>query len=221
MANCVSFNYKNFVFDLDGTLIDSEGDIVCSLQKALQGVSGADTVAGIQKHCLGLPLRDIVSAVSPGLTSVQMDDVCCRFREIYDSSAYPLTTLIPGVDVMLAKLTHHGVHVYLATNKPLVPTLRILDKFFLRDYFEDILCPNSLPGTKLTKTEMLAHLLEKRRLAKQTVLMVGDSEQDIAAAKNNGVHAAYFLHGYGDDIKAKALCPEIMFASMALLTANI
>lgn len=209
--------YENVIFDLDGTLIDSAADISDCLRKAFFETTGKNTVCGIDRVFLGSPLSEIVSAVAPELSATEAASVCAKFRELYDSSGYPLTVLMPGVRDAVLVLLRANIRLFIATNKPIKPTLRILARLGITEWFRDAVSPDVLPGQRMSKPQMLDFLIKKWAMERRATLMVGDSETDIAAAKQNHIPCAYLTSGYGDDSRAASLKPEILRAGMEFL----
>ncbi|MDA8130602.1 MAG: HAD family hydrolase [Elusimicrobia bacterium] len=209
--------FDNIIFDLDGTLVDSSGDIGDCLALAFSGTTGVGAFSRLEKAWLGLPLKEIVSAASPGLPAERARAVCLRFREIYDASEYPRTGLMPGSAAALAALAGGGKALFVATNKPLKPTLRIAGQLKISPFFREIACPDMLAGRQMTKSGMLAFLIDKWGLEPSATLMVGDTEPDVAAARANALGCAYYAAGYGGRELGRALRPDILLEDMGLL----
>ena len=209
--------YKNIIFDLDGTLIDSAGDIADCLRQALEALPDSGGPCAVEKTCLGMPLKEIVLSVRPELDSREVSSVCARFRELYDSSDYPRTALMPGAAEILARFSGSGRTMFIATNKPLKPALRLLNKFGLAGLFADVAAPDLLPGGKMSKAAMLAYLLSKWNLDKARTVMVGDTGPDVTAARENGIDSAYLLSGYGGEALARSLSPDILLKDLLSL----
>ena len=85
----------------------------------------------------------------------------------------------------------------MATNKPALPTARILQRTALGDCFRDVVTPESFAGGTGSKTAMVRRLIERWKLEKDKTVVVGDSPADIGAARENGVRSAAVLSGYG------------------------
>jgi phosphoglycolate phosphatase len=189
---------KNFVFDFDGTLVDTRQDVLNSLKIAFKECNV--TVQSFDSgKILQFQLREAVCALAPDSTPEQTERVISRFREIYDTSTYPHTRLMPTTAELLPKLKERSTGMFIVSNKRAVPTIRILDKFNLRRFFAGIFNSDMDEGGKpVTKRELLALALEKHSLAKNETVYIGDSEGDVIAAKENGVLAIAVKNGYGN-----------------------
>lgn len=188
---------SNIIFDFDGTLVDTLRDVRDSLKRAFEkcNIAAENYAAEI---IVQLQLREAIQSIAPGITAEQMEMVVGRFREIYDSSDYPCTKLMPTVDELLSKLKEQNIGMYIVSNKRRVPTLRILDKFNCRCFFTGIFNPDMYEGKKLmSKSGLIAHAIEKHALPKDFAVYVGDSETDVIAAKENGVVSVAVTNGYG------------------------
>jgi phosphoglycolate phosphatase len=189
---------KNFVFDFDGTLVDTLDDVLESLKNAFQQCGVAAPAFNTGK-IMQLQLREAVRAVAPGLTAERTEQVISRFREIYDASTYPNTRLMPTVTELLPKLKERSAGMFIVSNKRAVPTIRILDKFHLSRFFTGIFNSDMYEGGKtVSKSELLARAIKKHSLAKNATAYIGDSEGDITAAKENGVKSIAVQNRYGD-----------------------
>lgn len=208
--------YSNIIFDLDGTLIDSAGDIFACLEKSFMEIVGSlDKLP--DKTCLGMPLKEIVLTVKPGLQADELAEVCACFRRTYDSSEYPGTALMPGVLELLPRLSHEGLSLFVATNKPIKPTLRIISKLGISELFKEVVSPDSIVGQKMSKSEILAYLVNKWKLDCGKTIMVGDSEPDILAAKKNEIVSVYLISGYGSNTAAADLKPDVVLPDLKAL----
>ncbi|MGA2508106.1 MAG: HAD family hydrolase, partial [Chitinispirillaceae bacterium] len=189
---------SNFIFDFDGTLVDSLKDVLDSLTLAFEKcgitVRSLDTRKIIQ-----LQLREAIGTIAPDISAEQTDKVIARFREIYDTINYPNTLLMPTAADLLQKLKERSAGMFIVSNKRQVPTFRILDKFAIRHFFSGIFNSDMYgDGKRTTKSELIAHALEKHSLSANSTAYVGDSEIDVTAAKENGLRTFIVRNGYGD-----------------------
>jgi len=187
--------FSNVIFDLDGTIADSSGDILSALSSAM-AETGLSPSGEPDRTIVGPPVAEMLGRLLPGISEAQRETAVSAFRRHYDSSSYPGTSLYPGMAETLSRLRSAGVRLFIATNKPEIPTLRVLDALRAGP-FDGVVCVNSLPGRKLSKSEMIEKILSDWRLEKDRTLMVGDCDSDILAARRCGVKGAAVLWGYG------------------------
>jgi phosphoglycolate phosphatase len=182
------------VFDLDGTLVDSARDLAESIGELLEGY-GADP----------LPLPEVVAMVGEGApilvrralaragVRAGADEALARFMRIYDRRLMHHTVAYPGVVEALGIALHHGPLAVL-TNKPLGPTIGILEALGLRGFFSRIIGGDSEYGRKPEPAGLLA--LQVLAPADRLV-MIGDSPADYKVAVNARCPFVFARFGFG------------------------
>ena len=96
---------------------------------------------------------------------------------------------------MLSNLQKRGKKLVLATSKPEVFALQILEHFGISDYFTKV-CGSTLDESRTDKIAVIAYALQGIT-EKATMVMVGDREHDIIGAKENGIDSIGVLYGFG------------------------
>lgn len=201
--------YENVIFDLDGTIIDSADEIIDCLQRSY-GDAGLGPVR-IEHSNIGPPLEQMVLGLTPGITETQRSQVLKSFRRHYDASAFQKTYIKEGVRHTLDFLESHRINTFIATNKPIKPTLSILGALQLTG-FRDVASPDKY-GIAMKKQEILSILLGTWKLDRRKTIYIGDSDSDVLAAKENGIHSAAVLDGYGDREKVLESKPDYLLDS--------
>lgn len=184
---------KAILFDLDGTLTDSgEGIINCAIL-ALEYFGLPIPDRETLRVFVGPPLRDTFYKF--GVAEEDLD----KAVEVYRSRYIPIGKYenhpYPGIKQMLAKLKSDGHQLYVATSKPEEMSKDILNKFDLAQYF-DIVCGATLDGSRDSKADVIAYLLE-RSGGVNNAIMVGDTVFDIVGAAAHGIPAIGVSWGYG------------------------
>ena len=187
---------KNAIFDLDGTLVDSAGDILGSLERAYYKAAGLENLP-LGRSCIGPSLREIIVGVTPDLPRDLVELVVQEYRRLYDQSDFNRSALYEGVYETLCHLKENGIRLFLATNKPAIPTGKLLSKLNI-ELFEDVITLDLAPGPAAGKEWMLEHLLRVHGLQKEETLFIGDTAGDIIGGRSCGVLTVAFLNGYGD-----------------------
>lgn len=195
---------KTILFDLDGTLTDSgEGIIKCAIM-TLERFGLPVPAWEEMRVFVGPPLHE--SFINHGVPADRAEEAV----EIYRSRYVPIGKFenepYPGIHELLAKLKQEGFKLFVATSKPEVMAVEILEHFQMDHYF-DLICGASLDLTRNTKEEVIAHLLQQAGRDSNTI-MVGDTKYDVLGAKHHGIPTIGVSWGYGtveDMINAGAI----------------
>ena len=185
------------VFDLDGTLIDSVGDIHAALNQMLAQAGHAPLDVGTVTSFVGKGSSNLVKRVIDhvGLPNDANShaDYLSEFLNIYTSSPAKFTTVFDHVHEVLTGFHSSGMALGVCTNKPEAATEIVLAEFGLTAFFGSIVGGDRLPSRK--PDPAMLHLVMKE-LAVENCLFVGDSEVDVGTAKAAGVPIALFTLGY-------------------------
>ena len=191
---------RYILFDLDGTLTDPKEGITKSVQHALAhfGIAVDDLDSLIP--FIGPPLTDSFEMFY-GFTHEQALEGVRVYREYFTQRGWRENQEYAGVREMLRALKTAGFSLSVATSKPEVFALRILDYFHLTDYF-DVVGGADLDGTRIRKADVIRYTLGRAGVSQsgqalEQVAMVGDREHDILGAKAVGIESVGVLYGYG------------------------
>lgn len=189
---------RNFsvLFDLDGTLIDSQASILTSIEAALKEF-GLESVVPLSKELIGPPLLETLSVICGSNGPVNISTVAVKFKELYDAEGYKNSLPYDGVGELLGQLKAEGYGVCLVTNKRRVPTEKILEYFEWRQYFSYVYTVDSAGVPFKNKTEAIAKLLEESGINPEYAVYVGDRHEDYEAATNNDMQCLLVQWGYG------------------------
>lgn len=187
---------RSLLFDLDGTLVDSCPGIAASLSMGFRA-AGRIMPPGDLRAAIGPPIRILATRIDSTLTEPDLAQIEKTYRADYDSHGWQKTVLFEGVVPGLQALRSNGAQLFVVTNKPRIPTLRILAHFGVIDLFEEILTRDSRTPAFSGKSAMLSELLRHHRLAAESTIMVGDTAEDGEAAADNGLEFIHASYGYG------------------------
>lgn len=194
MNSCI----KNYIFDLDGTIINSSEEVLLCFKKAFDLSNVSIDESRLTTEVIGPPLVDIIKLIAPDLNDeAKINLVMQNFRQIYDNDENDISCFYDGIFEFLQKLKRENKKVFLATFKPMLPTMRIIKKMKL-DMFDDIYTIDKFGG-KITKSEMIEDIVNKYALKKEETVMIGDAITDMTAAKQAGVVGIAALWGYEKD----------------------
>ena len=199
------------VFDLDGTLIDSVGDIHAALNQMLaragHGPLGKDTVTSFVGKGSSNLVKRVIDHVGLPNDAASHTNYLSEFLDIYTSAPAKFTTVFDQVHEVLTDFQLSGIALGLCTNKPEGATDVVLKEFGLTAFFGSIVGGDRLPSRK--PNPAMLHLVMKE-LAVERCLFVGDSEVDVATAKAAGLPIALFTRGYRQTPVAE-LAPDFDF----------
>lgn len=184
------------IFDLDGTLVDSAGDIAEALNRTLQDWQLARVPETTVLTWIGDGVRRLVEqAFSAAGSEVDLDAVMPGFMVHYTDCLLRSPRLYDGVQEALQQLHARGVTLAICTNKPsaLVPPL--LEHLGIANAFALVLGGDSLPQRK-PSGEPLRHIAAHFGYGAADCLMVGDSLTDYRAAQDAGMPVALVRYGY-------------------------
>lgn len=192
------YKYSNYIFDLDGTLLNSAPELLVCVEKAFKKANYKIDKTRLNSQIIGPPLREIIKIVSPELNDEKIiSEIISNFRQLYDNEKNDISEIYEGVYELLEKLCQNQCKLFLATNKPKIPTMRILKSFNL-NYFDDIYTIDKFE-TSYTKEEMINTILKEHELQKTQTIMIGDTLSDIVAAKKSGIDVIAIFNGYEKD----------------------
>lgn len=214
------FNYEAIIFDLDGTLLNSSKDVMLCLEEAFDFVGLDIDKSKLNSNIIGPPLNKMTQAVLPEITESQINLVVNKYNEIYDSGKYNSSKLYDGIYDLLLSLKEEGKELFIATNKPIVSTLKLVEKFKL-DMFKEIYAFDMEKDKIISKSKMVSDIILKNGLDINKTVMIGDALGDMTAAKENKITAVGALWGYGDNKEPLIKKADIVFESASNLLLNL
>lgn len=197
---------KAIAFDLDGTLIDSVPDLTVATQEALielglKSCSEAQVRTWVGNGAEMLMRRAMSHALGTDVEQTTLDAAMPIFMHHYQENLEKHSALYSDVHQVLQTLFDGGFKLAVVTNKPYRFTMPLLNAFGINDFFSLVLGGDTLAKMKPDPLP-LQHLLHEWQLEKTELLMVGDSKNDILAAKAAGIASIGLTYGYnyGEDI---------------------
>ena len=188
--------YKTVLFDLDGTITDSEPGIIACVQHALRqfGIEVEDPKT--LRPFIGPPLRDSFREYFQ-MTPEEAEQATEFYRQRYAPIGKFECSVYPGIPQLLRRLHETGRTVILATSKPEGFAREILEHFDLLQYF-DLIGGATLDGSRDTKEAVLQYILDSGRVPdRQDAVMIGDTKFDMIGAAAFSLPAVGVLYGFG------------------------
>lgn len=214
---------KFIIFDLDGTLLDSVPDLAVAADLAVQALGFPsvseeqvrDYVGNGADVLIGRSLSQSLT-VNPALSDELRAEARELFDDFYEQSGHKLSHLYPTVKATLEELYQAGFTMAIVTNKPSKFVPVILEQHGIAKYFVDVLGGDAFPEKKPNPVA-LNWLMNKHQLKPSEVLMVGDSKNDILAAKNAGCASFGLTYGYNHGEPISASNPDFVADQLAEL----
>src|SRR5690554_7311346 len=194
---------KHIIFDLDGTLSDPGEGIINSLHHALKSF-GIEGDPQILRTFIGPPLADSFQE-HYNFDAEQTAEAIRVYREYFKDHGLFQNVIYPGIPELLHDLTQAGKTLAIATTKPTVYALQILEHFKIDGFFKkELVIGSYLDGRRTDKAELIATAMELLGGLPQDKVMIGDRKFDIIGAKANGIDVIGVTYGYGEEEEIRA-----------------
>lgn len=194
------------IFDLDGTLADTSGDLIAAANHCFRGLGLGDLLHPVQDA--GTALRGGRAMLTLGFSRVDgiaADEIDRQYPVLLDAYAQAIdthTVLYPGAMEAVARLSSRGYAVGIATNKPEGLAERLMTRLGVRDAFASLVGADTLP---VRKPDPEHHFEAVRRAGGDITrsLLVGDTATDRDTSRNAGVPSVLVTFGPGrEDVLA-------------------
>ncbi|HXG32265.1 MAG TPA: HAD family hydrolase [Bryobacteraceae bacterium] len=204
-----------YLFDVDGTLLDSAPDICAALQGVLDGLVPGGVPDPLLRAYIGRHLSDLFGDLLPGSPGEVIQGLIEQYRSAYRGRRHASTTIFPGVAEALERL---GGRKSTATTKSTPGTVEVLERFGLREYFDHIQGTDGFPSKPAP--DVIFRALEALRARPEECLLVGDSPADMEAGRRAGVRICAVRYGYGDPGELARWQPDYWVSDLRELVGN-
>jgi phosphoglycolate phosphatase len=201
--------YPVYLFDVDGTLLESAADICGAIQEVLATTSRNDVPFEFLQRYIGRHLLDLFEDLFPGESPERYDELIREYRAIYPARDHRMTKLYPGVVETLAAL---GGRKATVTTKGTPTTRTVLEKFGLIQYFDHVQGTDGFPH-KPAPDVVLASM-RALDACPEECLLVGDSPPDMEAGRRAGVKVCAVLYGYGNEAELRGWQPDYIISDI-------
>lgn len=198
--------YKYVLFDLDGTINDSEPGIFASIRHALASFGINDETDENLRRMIGPPLRQSFMEYY-GFDEQKTLIALEKYREYYADKGIFENSVYDGIYELLAEMKEAGLILILATSKPDVFAKRLLTYFDIEKFFFFISAGDLEQKYSEKETIIRNALTENHITDLSQTIMIGDRKFDINGAVRCGIDSIGVLYGYGNRkelIEAKA-----------------
>lgn len=186
-------SFPVYVFDVDGTLVDSADDICGAVLDVLKGTPCRAVRQSDLTRYIGIHLLDMFQDLIPDSTPEQYDELIREYRRIYPLREHRSTRLYPGVKEALAALPGRKTT---ATTKATSTARIVLEKFSLLGHFDHVQGTDGFPHKPAP--DVIFASLQGLGASPEDCLFVGDSPADMEAGRRAGVKICAARYGYGD-----------------------
>ncbi|ALB28277.1 HAD family hydrolase [Companilactobacillus heilongjiangensis] len=186
---------KTILFDVDGTLIDTEKTIIKSWQKTLKDTLNIEPAAEELFYVLGIPGTKAVQKYSNG---PQQSQELLTLWEQNDHKMFHYSELFDGITTMLQQLKDKNIKLGVVTSRTNKELQLVLDNFDIEKYFSTFITASK---TKLHKPnpEPILKAIETLQIDPAETLYIGDSIYDFQCARNANVEFALASWGSKDN----------------------
>ena len=198
--------FNNIIFDFDGTLIDSRPGVVKAFKKVVKELTSKEISEQKIVQIIGFPLAQIISILLNTNDQAIISRGSELFKKYYSKKGIYQNIVYPGIKEMLESFGNQSCQLFAVSNKIDLFMNKILEQHNLKKYFAFVY---GTDGTdkQSKKADYVKCLIIRYKLKKKETAMVGDTENDIRAAKQNSIYSIGITWGYGSEsnlTKAKA-----------------
>ncbi len=195
-----------FLFDLDGTLVDSAADLHRAMNMSLNALQLPLVTEPQVRVWIGkgtsLFCRSVLAHLTGEVDAAQHQLLLDTFLKIYNAEPCVETLPFHGVQEFLDWGKAQGKTLICVTNKPEQPARAIVESLGLAHYFADVIGGDRFEERKPHPRQLL-HCTDYYQISKEKALMLGDSSNDVEAARRAGIDCIVVSYGYnhGENIQ--------------------
>lgn len=203
--------YTQIVFDIDGTLIDTEQAVLCSFQDTVKELTGRTVPAAELAFCLGITGEDALRRISVENVSAALD---LWIEKLYQCRH--MMSVFEGIPELLKELRAREIKMGIVTSKTRVSFRNDFESFEIKKYFTTVVCADDTSEHKPMPGPLLKYMEVTKEPAGR-LLYVGDSVYDRECAKGAGVDFAIAGWGSKGRVKEAEYCLGSPLDLLALL----
>lgn len=190
--------YKTYIFDLDGTLLDTMQDLAASVNYALRQHHMPEHSVDDIRRFVGNGVRMLMTrAVPDGEDNPQFEAVFATFRQYYMQHSLDTTRPYEGIPELIHELKARGCQMAVVSNKMMAATQELVRHFFpeipvaIGEHEAEGIKKKPAPDTVYAALDALG-------IPSPSAVYVGDSDVDLATARNSGLPCISVLWGFRD-----------------------
>lgn len=191
--------YSTYIFDLDGTLLDTLGDLAASVNFALREHGMPEHSIDDVRSFVGNGVRLLMErAIPDGADNPDFEATFATFRQYYMAHSLDTTRPYDGVPEALRELRNRGCQLAVVSNKMMAATQELIHHFF-PDTIAVAIGEHEAEGIrKKPAPDTVFAALRELGVGQEGAVYVGDSDVDIQTAENAGLPCISVLWGFRD-----------------------
>jgi HAD superfamily hydrolase (TIGR01509 family) len=198
-----------YLFDVDGTLLDSAPDVCGAIRDALAGTRQSHLTEAELVRYVGVHLLGMFQELLPEYSPAQHEELIASYRALYPTRGNRSTRVFPGVREALASL---GGRKSTATTKGSATTRAVLEQFGLAGYFDHVQGTDGFAYKP--EPDVILAALDALGARPEDCLLVGDSPVDMDAGRRAGVSICAVRYGYGDPAVLANFHPDLWVSDL-------
>ncbi len=199
---------KVAIFDLDGTVLDTQEDIADCMNKTIELFGYKKRSYAEYKQVIGNDASNFMRKLLGDLPTEKLMEIWHSYEKVYDRYGIVKTKLFDGINEVLIALKERGYKLSLLTNKTPEELAPFIPVFFTNSPFDDIIGVGNTDGAKPLPKEVL-RILSDFNVEKENAYLIGDGETDILAAVNAKITPIAVLWGNRTKEQLKAVGANI------------
>ncbi|MGN1376160.1 MAG: HAD family hydrolase [Prevotella sp.] len=189
--------YDTYIFDLDGTLLDTLGDLAASVNHTMKQFGFPEHSVNDVRRMVGNGIRKLIErAIPQGIENPLYDRVYDAFMAYYLEHSIDTTCPYDGIIDLLQALKQRGKNIAVVSNKYCTATEQLCQHFF-KDYVT-VAIGESANIRKKPAPDSVLEVMRRMNTDKNHCVYIGDSEVDIETARNSGIPCISVLWGFRD-----------------------
>jgi phosphoglycolate phosphatase len=222
------FDVTAIAFDLDGTLLDTVHDLAAATNAVLAEMGYAPLALDVIRVLIGKGIPTLMRRALARASAVPADaiddaslaDALARYHRHYSATLGRETQAYPGMREGLDRLRAMGFPLAIITNKAQRYVRPHLDQAGIGGYFSLIVGGDTL-ATRKPSAEPLLHVAQTFNIAPARLLMIGDSVNDVEAARAAGCPVLVLPYGYNEGQPVQSLDADGIVASLAVVADRV
>jgi len=208
------------IFDFDGTLADSARGIAACMRAAFESFGLQPPSPASVRSRIGLTLEESIRQLTTDAPAVDVGAVARRYRQLHVTVAAPAIVAYPGTSDTLAMLHSAGITLAVVSQKGRAGLVQLLAQLSIETYFDLVLGGDDVVAPK-PQAALYEHHVATRfpPIARDRVLVVGDTATDLQFAANAGTASCWAEYGYGDRDRCRALNPRYTIPDITAVTS--